>query len=251
MNNTLNKSSQRFFLIDSLRGFAVINMVIFHLLYDVFEIYGVNSGWYFHPLTVAWERFICVSFILISGMTMNFSRHAYKRGIIVNLCGFLVTAVTVLLMPEQAIWFGVLNLIGCGMLICQALREYFDKFNSFAGLIISLLLFAFTYGVPNGYVGIFSLKLFALPHFLYSFKYLAFLGFPSADFMSTDYFSLIPWLFLFVAGYFLWKCIKRLGVENIFKTKIPLLDAVGRYSLWIYLAHQPVLVGVCMLIFGF
>ena len=57
---------ERYRLIDSLRGFALLNMVAFHLCYDIFMIYGVDDNWALRPESVAWERFICVSFILIS-----------------------------------------------------------------------------------------------------------------------------------------------------------------------------------------
>lgn len=39
MNKGTLKSKKRYDLIDSIRGFAVINMVAFHALYDIFIIY--------------------------------------------------------------------------------------------------------------------------------------------------------------------------------------------------------------------
>ena len=44
MNKDTLKSKKRYDLIDSIRGFAVINMVAFHALYDIFIIYG--DGFY-------------------------------------------------------------------------------------------------------------------------------------------------------------------------------------------------------------
>ncbi len=251
MQISQKEDKQRYYLIDALRGFSVLNMVVFHFLYDIFEIYGLNSGWYFHPLSVVWERFICVSFIVISGVSFNFSRRAYRRGIIVNLCGFVVTAVTTLVMPQQAVWFGILNFIGCTMLICQALREYLERVQPFVGIALSLVIFALTYGIPQRYMGVFAFRLFELPDWLYGFKYAAFLGFPSADFVSTDFFPLIPWIFLFLAGYFFWRCVKKVKFDDVFRVRVPMLGFIGRYSLWIYLAHQPLLIGICMIIFGF
>ena len=35
------------------------------------------------------------------------------------------------------------------------------------------------------------------------------LGFPYDSFYSTDYFPLIPWIFLFFSGYYTWKLILR------------------------------------------
>ena len=41
---------------------------------------------------------------------------------------------------------------------------------------------------------------------------------------------------------------KIIESSGITKAKIPLFDKIGKYSLWIYLAHQPVIMGVLMLI---
>ena len=36
-------------------------------------------------------------------------------------------------------------------------------------------------------------------------------GFPSPSFWSTDYFPLLPWFFLYCAGYFLWGLLDQSG----------------------------------------
>lgn len=245
----LKDMKKRYCLIDSIRGFALLNMILFHLLYDIFEIYG-QGGWAMNTYVAAWERFICCSFIIISGISFNFSHHAYKRGIIISLCGFLVTIVTVAAIPSQAVWFGILNLLGCCMLIAQPLRVYLEKIRPIAGMAVSFVIFMLTYAVPRGYIGIFDFRLIALPDFLYGCKYLSFLGFKSADFHSTDYFPIIPWIFLFIFGYFLWRFISQRGYDKYFVYKVPVLDILGRYSLWIYLAHQPIIMAVLMIIYG-
>lgn len=241
-------NTQRYYLIDSIRGFAIINMVMFHLVYDLFEIFNLNSGWYFQPLTSVWEHFICVTFILISGISFNFSTHAYKRGIILNIFGFVITAVTVLFIPEQVIWFGILNFLGCAMLILQTLRKFAEKIPPFLGAVFSLILFSLFYGISKGYIGFFKYPLIELPRWFYSCKYLAFLGLPSSDFISTDYFPIVPWIFLFGTGFFVWRVIKNHNADRFFKFRIPILDSIGRYSLWIYLAHQPIIFGVLTLL---
>lgn len=250
MQNTPSDIKTRYHLIDALRGFALINMLAFHLLYDIYVIYRLDSGWFFQPLAVVWERFICVSFILISGVSFNLSHRAYRRGIILNLFGFAITAVTALAIPGQAIWFGILNFLGCAMLILQPLRQSLEKIKPITGFLISLLIFAFCCGVPQGYIGFFDFKIFDLPDALYSFKWLSFIGFRSADFISTDFFPIIPWLFLFAAGFFLWRVIEKTGAQRIFTLKIPVLGTIGRHSLYIYLAHQPLIMGALFLILG-
>ena len=241
------KLKNRYYLIDSLRGFWIINMVVFHLLYDLFMIFYPNNL-FASPVMYIWERFICSSFIFISGLSLNISRNAYKRGILLNILGFIITAVTVLVIPSEAIWFGILNSLGCSMLILQALRDYAEKIHPRTGALVSFLLFAILYGIPYGHIGFFGLKIFNLPDILYSVKHLAFLGFPSADFHSSDYFPIIPWIFLFFTGFFVWKLIKSASIDSFFKIKIPVLDVTGRKSIWIYILHQPVIFGICTLL---
>lgn len=243
----LLKENKRYYLLDSLRGISIISMIAFHLCYDLFMIYGINTSWYFYPITAFWERSICVVFILVSGMCLNFSGNGIKRGILLNLAGFAVTCVTVIAEPNQAVWFGVLNLIGCSMMIVSVLSDNLKKIRPLSGALISFLLYAVSYDVPKGYVGLFGLDIVKLPDFLYSCKCFAFLGFPSSDFFSTDFFPLIPWIFLFAAGFYLWNFIVEKNLTKYFELKIPVLDKIGRYSLWIYLAHQPIIMGILML----
>lgn len=123
----LLKENKRYYLLDSLRGISTVSMVAFHLCYDIFMMYGLNTSWYFYPMTAAWERSICVVFILLSGMCLNFSGNGIKRGVLLNLAGFAVTCVTVIAEPNQAVWFGVLNLIGCSMMIVSVLSDNLKK----------------------------------------------------------------------------------------------------------------------------
>ena len=243
-------SKERYRLIDALRGLALVNMLVFHFLYDCFMVYGFDTRWALYPGVVVWERYICVSFIVISGISLNFSRHAYRRGLIVNACGLLITLVTALVMPEQIIIFGILNLIGCSMILTQAARKLLDKVNPFVGAAVSFILFAFFFGVSEQYLGFFNLRLLELPDSLYRANYFAAFGIHNNDFFSTDYFPLFAWFFLFVFGFFLWRVFCALRWEKVFKINIPVLGFIGKYTLWIYMIHQPVLMGICFLIFG-
>jgi hypothetical protein len=82
-----------------------------------------------------------------------------------------------------------------------------------------------------------------IPEALYANLATAYLGFPPADFYSTDYFSLLPWSFLYLCGYELHWILKAAGVLDapILKKEIRPLAFMGRNSLVIYLLHQPVL----------
>ena len=89
----------------------------------------------------------------------------------------------------------------------------------------------------------------ALPETLYRNLFTAYLGFPPPSFYSTDYFSLIPWAFLYLCGYELHRIAREKGVlaSQVFKKEIRPLSFLGRNSLTIYLLHQPLLYGLVLL----
>ncbi|MCH5300799.1 MAG: DUF1624 domain-containing protein [Ruminococcus sp.] len=247
----MEQIKKRYNLIDSVRGLAIINMVLFHMIYDLVRIFKVNIQWFSGYGAYIWEQFICITFILISGISWHFSRHNLRRGIIVFACGCGITLFTYLFMPEEFIWFGILNLLGSAMLITILLDKPFKKINPIAGLIISILIFVVTKGVSHKFIGILGVSLLNLPDFLYSNSLFAFMGFPGSGFYSSDYFPLIPWLFLYFTGYFLWRIIKNTKAESSMLIKIPILNVIGKYSLIIYIVHQPVIYGILYLIFNF
>lgn len=243
-------SSPRYGVIDAARGFAAVNMIVYHFLYDLLCYYSLDSGFGAHPAAIIWERCICVTFILIAGAAVNFTRRGYRRGLIVLGGGFLITLLTLLFIPSEIIWFGILNLLGCAMIVTFALRRVLDRIDPLIGAGISLVLFALLYGLPEGYIGFFGVRIAAMPEALYGSPYLAFLGLPSKSFFSADYFPLLPWLFLFFCGYFLWRAAQAKGWDSFFLQKVPVLGLIGRNSLLIYLLHQPVLFALFYLIFG-
>ena len=243
------RPSTRYSLLDAIRAVAIVNMIVYHLCYNIFCVFGVWADFYRHPTAIVWEHLICGTFILISGMVVNFSRHGYRRGVIVSMCGFLITIVTVLVIPEQQIWFGVLNLLGISMIITFAIRRELSRIPPLIGTVIFFILFMLCYGIPHRYIGIFTHPLISLPDALYRYRPLAFLGFPDERFHSADYFPLLPWIFLYLSGFEAWRLIGKKGWQAAFTRRVPVLDFIGRHSLIIYLAHQPILYGLCWLRF--
>ena len=103
----------RYYFVDGIRGVAIINMVIFHFLYDVYIVYEKSPTWYSLPAIHIWQQAICCTFIFISGFVWVWGKEKnLRRGIIFNLLGLLISIITLVAIPAQIIWFGILNFIG-------------------------------------------------------------------------------------------------------------------------------------------
>lgn len=232
-------------LLDTVRGVCILSMVAYHGMYDLVDIFGLPSAWYTGLPGYIWQQSICWTFILLSGMCWQLSRRHVKRGLLLVSCGAAITLITWLVMPSQRILYGVLNLLGLSALLLIPLDKVFRKIPAWAGLGGALLLFALTKNVSRGSLGFEGLVLCRLPRWLYATDLLAVVGFPSPSFWSTDYFPLLPWFFLFCAGYFLWSLLdKSPRAKELLRPGLRPLSFLGRHSLVIYLIHQPALMAV-------
>ena len=242
---------QRLHLLDALRGFTLLNMIAFHGLWNLVYLFGIRLSWYTGTPGYLWQQWICWTFITLSGFCWSFSRNHLKRGALVFGGGLLVTAVTCIAMPESRIIFGVLTCIGSCMLLMIPVEKLAKKLPAAIGLAVSFGLFVLLRNVSDGSLGFEGWVICPLPASLYRNLLTAYLGFPPRSFFSTDYFPLLPWFFLFVTGYFLFRLLseQKLNEKLFAKGNVPLLNWLGRHSLIVYLLHQPVLYGLSLLFF--
>ena len=242
---------KRLHLLDALRGFTLIHMIAFHGLWNLVYLFGMKADWYTGTPGYIWQQWICWTFILLSGFCWSFSRNHLKRGALVFGGGLLVTAATCIAMPDSRIVFGVLTCIGSCMLLLIPLEKGLKKLPSGLGLVLSFGAFVLLRNVSSGSLGFESLVICPLPEELYRNLFTAYLGFPARSFFSTDYFPLIPWFFLFLAGYFLFRLLDDRGLNEklLARGQFPVLNWLGRHSFVVYLLHQPVLYGLCLIFF--
>lgn len=110
-------------------------------------------------------------------------------------------------------------------------------------------LFAFTANVWDGYLGFFSIPLIPLPDVLYETNWLCWLGVYSPTFQSADYFPLLPWIFVFFGGVFLGRYARAGKFPKwTYRRHVPFLSFFGRHALVLYVVHQPVFLGIGLLL---
>ncbi len=236
----------RYALLDELRGLDLISMMFYHGMWDLVFLFGLPVQWYQDKPGYIWQQTICWIFILLSGFCVPLGHKTARRGAEVFGAGALVTLVTWALMPADLVLFGVLTFLGSAMLLTALVRPLLDRVPAGVGLAVSAALFFLTRNVNQGFLGFEGLLLAPVPAGFYANTLTAFLGFPQPGFYSTDYFSLIPWLFLFWAGFFLHKVVGRENMEPLRRSICPSLGWMGRHSLLLYLLHQPVIYGLLM-----
>ncbi len=243
--HSMTTIQERFSEIDQMRGLAVIMMVLYHVLFDVyfFNIYPVDvtSGF--------WKIFAMVTaslFLLLVGVSFTISaaraevamdgRSLFlkflKRGIFILLIAALITVVTWWYLREGYIIFGILHLIGISIIIAPFFfhRRLLSLFGGLLFIVVGILL-----QTVRG-------PFFLLP-----------LGIYPESFFSVDYTPIFPWFGLVLLGIYLGELLypggKRSDILQKFlnRIKFPELPGktsafLGRHSLAIYILHQPVII---------
>lgn len=236
------KELKRLWELDFLRGIAIILVIAFHAFYDLKNYFGFTE-WQYDQGFWYWERRAAGGlFVLLAGVLTaviakekTFSEVFQKnlrRGLRLIGLGLLITGVTLMVMPAWTVWFGILHFLGIAILF----STFFIRLRwANLGLgFLALILGNFLKGLTVSHW--FGLMFGVRP-----------LGF-----QSLDYYPLFPWFGVTLIG---------LGFGNlIYENRMALmkrppfwfehpLNWLGKYSLWIYLVHQPILLGILWLIF--
>ena len=257
---------QRYHILDEIRGITLCSMIIYHAVWDLVYMFGRDWAWYRSDFAYIWQQSICWTFIILSGFCFSLGKKKMRRGLVVFGAGVVISLVTELFMPQNRIRFGVLTLLGSSMIIMAVVEKIGERFQDGTSkesttsrgqkngslvvwkLVICVVLFAVTKRINYRVLGFADVMVARLPRFLYNLgDFGNYLGFTEQTFFSTDYFSLFPWLFLFLTGYYFYKWMEeKQWLTGL--SKVPSLGAwwrpIGRYSLIIYLLHQPVIYGL-------
>lgn len=227
-------------VLDMLRGFAIIFVMVYHLLYDLVVFGGRDIPFFFSDKMEIIHNIFLVILFSVSGICAGFSRNVFKRGATLLLLGELLTLVTDAFSPDNLIVFGVLSCFGSIMLVYGVISPLLQRLPQGAVFVVfaALSVIFFNFHRDESLFFIVDTVKLNLPHdrfWLYP------LGITSSGFYSSDYFPLIPYGFIFLAGTALSGYFKNGEAPKfLYNARLPVVNFCGRYSLWFYVIHQPI-----------
>lgn len=223
--------SGRIWEIDFLRGIAIILMIMFHLAVDLTDFYGYGlnylGGWWYYE-----GKLSAVMFTFLAGVSTRFSRYCLRHGLIILGWGMVITLVTYFYAPFAYVRFGILHLIGSGLILSYYLR----RIPGWGMLFLALSLLYGGMAVEQAETN----QMWLVP-----------LGIVPPGFMSLDYYPLLPWGGVVLLGAWAGNRIYKHPGSILKRAPEPnFLTYIGRHSLWIYLLHQPILIVLLWLALG-
>ena len=244
----------RAYELDTMRGIAMIFVIFMHVSWDLKYMFRLaDCAW----LDAQWfeglmHPFFLVTFVGVSGMCCTFSRNNVKRGLKLISVALALTAgtavATYVFHMSCLIIFNVLHLLSCGIFL-YALIEFIEKKTKAPSKKANAIM---------GFLGAFAI---IIGDTISNFNHHVDnpLLIPTGIIMDctpgmADYMPLFPWIGVFFVGVVIGRvCYKEKNTlfppKHNFVRKITApFEFIGRHSLLIYIAHQPIVMLICYLI---
>jgi uncharacterized membrane protein len=228
-------------LLDLLRGLAIAMMVAYHFCFDL-DYYGLIQADLNHdPFWLRWRAGIVTGFLLVMGASLwlaagrgvRWRPYLRRLGLVAGAAA-LVSLSSWAMFPRSWIFFGVLHFIA----VASVLGLAFVRLR-WTNLVLGLLLTG---------VGVsFAFPFFDQPAWQW-------FGLMTYKPFTEDYVPLLPWFGVVLIGIFLGRMLfDRTPLPRFARwgSGTPVargLAFAGRHSLFIYLAHQPLLLGLLWLL---
>lgn len=228
----------RFAVVDIARGVAIIAMALYHLCWDLsyFRFIAADVG--YDPNWVLIARTILSVFLFLVGVGLVLGhgqgirwRAFWKRWVFVAAGAAIITLATWFAFPQSFVYFGVLHAIALFSILALPFLR--------APLWLVALVAAAVIGVH-----------FAYTDPLFNQKAWSWLGFWQIPPPANDLVPVFPWFGATLIGVLVTRLVLASSLSARLAAIQPTgkvaggLKFLGRWSLLIYLLHQPLLLGV-------
>jgi uncharacterized membrane protein len=234
----VDRLTGRFGRLDALRGLAIVWMTLFHFGFDLSYFKLIQQNFYVDPFWTTQRTCIVSLFLFTAGFSQAVAlqrdpgwRRFWRRWLQIAGCALLVSAGSALMFPRSFISFGVLHGIAL-MLIVLRLTQRWGRWLWLAGLLAILL--------PQ-----------VVQHAWFDSRWTNWVGLVTRRPVTEDYVPLLPWLGVMWWGHACgrWALARAPGwLAAPLPHGAGALAALGRWSLTFYMLHQPVLIGVLLLV---
>lgn len=235
---------------DVIRGALILSMIGFHTTYDLVFLFHQSLTWFRFPLISIWRLSIALPFLMLAGAMSCLSRNNLKRSARYGLLALAIFVVTSLFHVDTPISFGIIFCMAACTLIVSCVQTInIPKRALLVLMALSLLLFLCSWDISKGilHVGLLDVQ---VPSLLYDSPYLAWLGFPDAGFTSGDYYPLLPYLGIYLFGFFSMRWfLSSHSLVHIVDIQCEPLEFIGRHPLMIYVLHQPIIYALLFIVF--
>ncbi|MBK9236608.1 MAG: DUF1624 domain-containing protein [Rhodoferax sp.] len=238
--------TSRFDALDALRGGAMVWMTVFHFCFDLNHFGYLRQNFYQDPFWT-WQRAAIVSlFLLCAGMGQAVAvaqqqswPRFWRRWVQIAGCAVLVSAGSYWMYPNSYIYFGVLH----GMALMLLIARLSASWGRWLWPLGALALAA-------PWVALQALDTLRLAE-LFNQKGLNWLGLITRRPVTEDYVPVLPWLGVMWWGMALGTALLQARPAVLTKTLGRVgrgLAWLGRWSLSYYMLHQPVMLGILMVV---
>ena len=233
---------ERFGRLDALRGAAIVWMVAFHFGFDLNHFGLLQPPHNFHRDALWTTQRVCIVslFVFCAGLSQAVALQAeqggrrfppafWRRWAQVAGCAVLVSAGSAWMFPRTWIQFGVLHGIAVMLILCRLAAPLRARL------------------WPLGLLCVVLPRVVKLP--LFDHPLLSWIGLVTRVPFTEDYVPVLPWLGLMLWGLAAgqWLLLhRRAGLSAALPPALQPLAVLGRWSLSVYMLHQPVLIGALM-----
>jgi len=231
------RNKNRYQIIDTLRGVAIVLMFIYHFCYDLNHFQFIYADFRTSPFWINFRILIVSLFLGLVGVSLVIATHHgiqprkyLKRLVMILCCSLIVTISSWFIYPDSFIYFGILHFIAIASVVGLLFtRCYWLNLVFGTGFILTAMLYS---------------------NALFNPKALNWIGLVSQKPVTEDYVPLFPWLGVVLIGMYLGKAVFvrntpgsiSASISGWHSTAAPikLLSWFGKHGLLIYMIHQPI-----------